>query len=173
MWMRLLRDLILVAVVLPPAHGAADDDAHKQPAHTIAADSGKPPPKLHISKQSLASLNDGRELAVEVNAGLIPRALLRHELGRGIGRFLREVRTEPAFAAKGFAGWRVLELYKNRPEIKVQTLRPGDVVQRVNGQSLERPEHLKQVWDSLANADKLVLDIVRNGQPSKLHYKIY
>jgi type II secretory pathway component PulC len=54
----------------------------------------------------------------------------------------------------------------------VQVLRPGDTVSRVNGRSVERPEEFKLVWDSLKGARELVLDIVREGHPSRLHYAI-
>ena len=129
-------------------------------------------PKLRISRRSLESLETEPKLALEINAGVISRATLRAELARGIGRFLRDVRTEPAFSRGRFVGWRVLELFPKRPEIRVQVLRPGDTVLRVNGRSVERPEEFKQVWDSLAEARELVLDIQRDTRASKLRYTI-
>lgn len=159
------------------AHAAAQPSPSEKPVRsstepkTPAAADGSVP-KLRLTRRSLDSLESQPKLAVEVNAGVISRATLRAELARGIGRFLRDVRTEPAFSHGHFVGWRVLELFPKRPEIRVQVLRPGDTVTRVNNQSVERPEDFKQVWDGLAKANELVLEIVRNGQASKLRYAI-
>jgi type II secretory pathway component PulC len=129
-------------------------------------------PKLRLTRRSLESLETEPKLALEVNAGVITRRTLQAELARGIGRFLRDVRTEPAFSRGRFVGWRVLELFPKRPEIKVQVLRPGDTVLRVNGHSVERPEEFKVVWDGLASASELVIEIQRDSRLSKLRYTI-
>lgn len=115
---------------------------------------------------------DGARGVESVAAGEIPRAALRAELERGIGRFLRQVRTKPAIVRGRFAGWRLVELFKKRPEIRVRRLRAGDTVTRVNGRSLERPEQLKYVWDSLATAPELVIEIERDSRRCQLHYAI-
>jgi len=111
-------------------------------------------------------------LGKDIQAGTIPRALLRSELDRGIGRFLQHVRVQAATSRGHFVGWKLVSLFAKRPEINVQVLRPGDILLRVNGESIERPEAFKAVWDSLADAKELVLEIERDGQPSTLHYAI-
>jgi hypothetical protein len=137
---------------------------------TPAADGGMP--KLRIVHKSMASLNVDPGLGLEVNAGTISREALRAELARGIPQFLRQVRAEPAFTRGRFVGWRVLELFPKRADIHVLVLRPGDTVLRVNGKSVEHPEDFKGIWDSLADARELVLDIERSTQKSKLRYTI-
>ena len=129
-------------------------------------------PQLRLNKRSLATLGVDDSLPPEVNAGVIPRAQFRAVLQAGIGRFLRQVRIEPALAGGRFIGWRVLELFRGQREVRVQVLRPGDTVLRVNGRSIERPEEFKAVWDSLPDARELVLEIKRGGRASKLHYGI-
>jgi len=164
-------------LLLSLAQAAAQQPPPSQPkpgrasASTPTAADGNVP-KLRLTRRSLDSLETEPKLGLEVNAGVITRAALRAELARGIGRFLRDVRTEPAFSRGRFVGWRVLELFPKRPEIRVQVLRPGDTVLRVNGRSVERPEDFKQVWDSLADARELVLDIQRDARASKLRYTI-
>jgi len=113
-----------------------------------------------------------RPLVREVNAGVISRADLKAQLALGIGRFLRQVRTEPAFANGKWMGWRLVTLFPNRSDMQDGVLRIGDTVTRVNGHSIERPEDFKSIWDSLANANQLLLDIERDGKPSKLRYTI-
>lgn len=111
-------------------------------------------------------------LGSDVQAGTIPRALLRAELDRGIGRFLQNVRVQAAVSHGHFAGWKLVSLFAKRPDVRVSVLQAGDVLLRVNGTSIERPEELKDVWDTLGDATEITLEIERNGQPSTLHYAI-
>lgn len=138
-----------VVLAAPAAEGAApvgDDDTLKLPV--------QPP------------------LAAEVNAGVIPRAALNVVLVQGIGRFLQNVRVERHMLNDRFAGWRILTLFPGQPYVHVAVLLPGDTVRRANGKSMEHPETFKAVWDGLATAKELVLDIERAGRPSKLRYTI-
>jgi hypothetical protein len=120
----------------------------------------------------LAKLPVEVPLAPEVNAGVIRRSELKAVLAQGIPRFLADVRTEPMLVSGRFSGWRILSLFERKPDMKVAVLRAGDTVQRANGQSIERPEAFKTIWDSLATANELVLDIDRAGRASKLRYTI-
>jgi type II secretory pathway component PulC len=113
-----------------------------------------------------------RPLSAEVNAGVIPRDALKAELANGIGRFLQQVRTQPVVSRGRFVGWRLMTLFPSRGDIHVSVLKPGDTVLRVNGQSVERPEEFKALWDSLASASQLVLEIERDGEASSLRYTI-
>lgn len=128
-------------------------------------------PELRLNPSTLASL-DAQPALPKIEAGVIPRVALQEELQRGIGAFLRHVRTKPAMQRGRFVGWRVLELFKKRPEIRVLGLRPGDTVVKVNGRSLERPEQLKLVWDGLLEASELIVEIERAGRRCELRYVI-
>lgn len=111
-------------------------------------------------------------LAPVVQVATISRTALRAELARGIGRFLQNVKIEAVLSHGHFIGWRILAVYSKRPDVHVQGIKAGDVLLRVNGVSVERPEDLKSVWDTLETAKELVLEIERDGQPSALHYAI-
>jgi type II secretory pathway component PulC len=113
-----------------------------------------------------------KKLATELNGGVIPRAALKAELDRGIGRFLQQVRAEPVISRGRFLGWRLMTLFPSRGDVRVQAIKPGDVVRRVNGQSVERPEDFKALWDSLATAPHLTLEIERDGESSTVRYTI-
>lgn len=145
------------------ATGPAPSDAAAQPED----DAPLPAPSADLEKLPVEA-----PLAAEVNAGVIPRGLLEAVLAQGISRFLQDVRTEPEIVKGRFAGWRILSLFPRRSDVHVAVLRPGDTVRRANGQSIERPEAFKSVWDSMATANELVLDIERAGRPSKLRYTI-
>lgn len=111
-------------------------------------------------------------LPIDVNAGTIPRALLHAELDRGIGRFLQHVKVKAQLEHHAFVGWKLVSLFQKRSDVQVKVLRAGDVVTHINGAPIERPEDFQAVWDTLRTAKELVLDIERDGQSSKLHYRI-
>lgn len=131
---------------------------------------GRPMPELRLDPRTLATLDE--PALPKVEAGVISRAALQVEVQRGIGAFLRQVRTKPALQRGRFVGWRVVELFKKRPEIRVLGLRAGDTVLKVNGRSLERPEQLKLVWDGLLGASELIVEIERAGRRCELRYVI-
>lgn len=136
---------------------------------TLPADEAMP--ELKVNPRTLASLDRAPTLP-KIEAGVIPRVVLQAEVQRGIGAFLRHVRTKPALSRGRFVGWRVIELFKKRPEIHVLGLQPGDTVVKVNGRSLERPEQLKLVWDGLLEASELIIEIERAGRRCELRYVI-
>jgi hypothetical protein len=130
-------------------------------------------PELRINPRTLASLDKPvSEQLPKIDGGAIPRVALSAELQRGIGAFLRQVRTKPAVQNGRFVGWRVLELFKKRPDVHVKGLRAGDTVLKINGRSIEQPEQFKLVWDSLSEAPELVIEIERQGRRCQLRYLI-
>ena len=128
--------------------------------------------KMYEAPRRSERLPVDEPLPLEMNAGVISRAVLQNELKSGIGRFLQQVRAEPNVTRGRFVGWRMVSLFANRSDIQVQVLRPGDTVVKVNGQSIERPEQFKALWDAMASATELVLDIQRDGRSSRLRYTI-
>jgi hypothetical protein len=144
----------------PPSVGA-------QPAPSPPSAAG---PALHVDPRTLAQLK--MPTAVPVEAGVITRAELQAELGRGVARFLRQVRTQPVLERGRFVGWRLISLFPQRPDIHVKALRAGDTVLRVNGRSLERPEELQALWDSLAQADELLIELRGEAGPRTLRFAI-
>jgi hypothetical protein len=102
-----------------------------------------------------------------VEAGEIPRPALLAVLSAGVGRFLQKVRAEPKLAGGRFVGWTLVDLWNPGT-----VLLPGDTVLRVNGQSIERPEQFKNVWDSLATESELVLLVERSGHTGQVRYRI-
>jgi hypothetical protein len=97
-----------------------------------------------------------------------PGHVLRPEVDRvlvqqGPPWILRRVMREETFAKDGrFAGWRITGLPE---EWRAIDLRPGDVVSRVNGKTLETPEEAWEAWKSVAGAKEIKLAVVRDGAP--------
>jgi S1-C subfamily serine protease len=98
--------------------------------------------------------------------GVIHRSELRRFIKLGPQRFIRQVSVRPAFHRKKFFGWRIIS-YRGPGAI-----RPGDVVMRVNGGLVERPDQFMAVWDTLERRKDLVVDLVREGRTITLRYPI-
>jgi hypothetical protein len=106
------------------------------------------------------------------DAGEIRRDTLMAVLAAGPGRFLQRVKVKKASDAQGrFAGWQIVQLFPGETDVS-SVIVPGDTLVRVNGQSVERPEQFKTVWDSLALSSELVLTVRRSGQQSDVRYRI-
>ncbi len=119
------------------------------------AKSPKPAPAAHSKATTTAP--PGHVLRPEVDHVLTQQ---------GPPWILRRVMREETFAKDGrFAGWRITGLPE---EWRAIDLRPGDVVSRVNGKTLETPEEAWDAWKSVAGAREIKLAIVRDGAPRDL-----
>jgi len=98
--------------------------------------------------------------------GGIARLQLKSYVRQGPHRFIQQVRVRPTFRGGRFFGWRI-QSYGGPGPVKT-----GDVVTRVNGKSLERPEQFMKVWENLVAEPELVVELVRSGQPVTLRYPI-
>ena len=102
--------------------------------------------------------------------GHLPRADVdRVVLANGPPWILSRVPVEEVIKDGKFVGWRVLGL---PPDWAALDLKPGDVVTRVNGMSLERPEDLWSAWTSLVVASDLKIAYEREGAPRELTFHI-
>lgn len=100
-----------------------------------------------------------------------PKRLERAEVERavadGLGQFLQHVSVEASVTDGVFQGFRILELRPPAAWAGVD-LREGDVVTRINGQPIERPEQAYAVFVGLKRADRVVVSYLRGGQPGEL-----
>jgi hypothetical protein len=107
-----------------------------------------------------------------VSTGAISRDELLPVLDGGLGRFLQNVETEPAFHKGSFVGFRIVSLFPGEPAFASLDLRPGDKVTRINGKPIERPEQAAAVWEDLRTASNLVVDYRREGEVHALRFAI-
>ncbi len=106
------------------------------------------------------------------STGVIVRGDLVKVLDAAPGRFLQHVETEPAFVGGRFRGWRLASFFPGDARFSGVDLRAGDVVLSVNGQSVEQPEQLMQVWESLRSEHAIVIAIERDGRARQLRFEI-
>jgi len=101
-----------------------------------------------------------------VQKGVIQRAELDGYLKRGPQQFIQLVQVRPTFRRGRFFGWRVVEYRGPGP------IRPGDIVVRINGRSMERPAQFMSVWNRLARETEVVVSLVRENRPVTLRFPI-
>lgn len=162
-----------------PFHYREADEPAAPPAAAPAPEAASEPAAEHAESETpgageaLGSLREAPPLPAELDAGAIARPELEAVLAQGIARFLQKVHTEPMRNAQGrFVGWRLLELFRDDPRGAEWVIRPGDVVVRVNGHSIERPEQFQNVWNSVATSSELVFSVLRGDQTSEIRYRI-
>jgi type II secretion system protein C len=106
------------------------------------------------------------------NAGpahALTRSTIRAAIGQGLGAFLQHVELDdkPVLVGGKFHGFRITALHDGSFWSGVD-LRPGDVVTRVNGLPIERPEQAQMAFESLGTAKELRVAYERDGEPLEL-----
>lgn len=96
---------------------------------------------------------------------VIDRGELNQLLGQGPARFIQRVAVRPVVSDGIFFGFQLLSLFPERDARSPLPIRVGDIVQTVNGMSIERPDQFMSIWASLAHANQLSVRIIRNGEP--------
>lgn len=95
---------------------------------------------------------------------VIKRSALDDALERGPSWFIRQVRVQPVLLGESFYGFRLRAIFPDYPEFAEDAIRAGDIVQRVNGMPIERPDQFMTAWESLAEASHLSVRVVRDGK---------
>jgi type II secretory pathway component PulC len=114
----------------------------------------------------------------EITSSPAPRALRREDVRRtvraGLGAFLQRIQLDehPVFENGRFKGFRIAALTGDPAFWNGVDLRPGDVVLRVNGKPIERPEQALAVFATLETAPELRVSIERGGNPRELVFPI-
>jgi hypothetical protein len=108
-------------------------------------------------------------------AHALRRSAVRDVVSAGLGRFLQRVDIDvdhPVFVAGKFHGFRIASLRGDPRFWRGVDLRPGDVVVKVNGFGIERPDDAMQAFSSLEVASELKVEYEREGQPRELRFEI-
>jgi len=120
--------------------------------------------------------------AMMVTATLPPGEIARSDYERVLqeppGAFLARISVEPTFRLRAagetqappqFLGWTVRRL---DPRFGPSALRRGDVIVKVDGRSVERPEQFAEAWRAARGQSQLTIDVVRDGKPQQLVWRI-
>jgi hypothetical protein len=134
-----------------------------RPAPERAAPAPTPPPTAAPAPSPVAS---------EEGEHTVLRNDVLDILDRGIPWFLRQIDTEPELDRGAFVGFRLTAFFANDTRFRAVDLVPGDVVLRVNGLPIERPEHAYRIWQELRVASEIRVEYLRAGQPRQIDYAI-
>jgi hypothetical protein len=102
----------------------------------------------------------------------IERGVIEQALKHGPAWFIAQVAVDPVVVRGTFYGFRVLSLFPDHSEFNDTSIQRGDIVQRVNGMPIERPEQFMVAWSSLRSMRHLTIRVIRNGQPLQLTWRI-
>ena len=102
-----------------------------------------------------------------VKRGLVRRSALVRLIDAGLPRWMQGVEGDRALANHRFQGWLIKSIYPGDPCYQDIDLHQGDVVQKVNGKSIEKPEQAFDVAQSLKTATAIVVEFLREGKPQR------
>lgn len=157
--MRIVLTFACIAPLLAPA-GCGGGNKASPPAQNPAPTA--PAPRRSATTKAEAPAPPGH----------LPRAAVLATLSRGLGAFLGRLDTEPVVDSGHFRGWRIVRVADRDPMWQGVDLGPGDVVTRVNGKPIERPEQALNAFQGLAIDPQLRVAYERNGKPREIVYVI-
>jgi S1-C subfamily serine protease len=100
--------------------------------------------------------------------GVVKRTALVRVINAGMARWLQGVDGDRALGNHRFQGWVIKRLHPADPCYREVDLRSGDVVQRVNGKSIEKPDQAFEVFESLRTAPAVAVEYLRDGKPRQV-----
>lgn len=104
---------------------------------------------------------------------VLTRQVLVDAAARGMGHFLSQVDVSPVVEGGRFVGFRLNSaLHLRRWRRAGADLLPGDVILRVNGQPIDRPERAVGCLAALREATELRVDLLRRGQPVSVRVEV-
>jgi hypothetical protein len=91
----------------------------------------------------------------------------------GLGAFLQRISVIDIQERGHFRGFRIERLQGNKAFWEGVDLKPGDIVSRVNGESIGHYDQAYAVWQSLATAPEIVISYERAGEQRQLKFVIH
>ena len=156
-----------------PSRGRTTTDSRPAaPRPDVKNEAAPSPPSAAVTAGSPGSPKPAEAggATPEATARAIPGAISRARLQRihraGPQVFIQKIRVRPTFRRGRFFGWRVLAYSGPGP------VRRGDIVMRVNGRQVERPDQFMRVWEQIPRREELVVEMLRAGRRVTLRYPI-
>lgn len=107
--------------------------------------------------------------------GSVRRSTLREVLAAGPGALLQHIELEdnPVLRGGKFHGFRVAALRGDPTFWDGVDLQPGDVVTKVNGRGVEKPQDAFEAFRGLETAREIRVDYERAGEARTLRYDVF
>lgn len=102
----------------------------------------------------------------------VTSAKMRAVLDAGPGVILSALEVKPTFAQRRFTGWEIIRFMPCETRFDGIDIRPGDVIGRVNGRELARPEHLADLWAQLRWVQTVLIEVKRQSGDFYLRFEV-
>lgn len=157
---RLLTHAALLGVGLAASLVSAGcgAEAHQRARPSAPASQQKPSPDDEAGKEDES-----------VPAGSIARSRVDAVLRQGPPWLLSHVEVEEVLRKGAFIGWRVVAM---PVDWEGGGIKPGDIVTRVNGVGLEKPDDFFSAWTTVADAKEIRVAYERDGKSDELSMPI-
>ncbi len=150
------------------ATSAACGGGQARPDYGVPDGENDPAAERLLAGEERAATRTGTDAPATEAPGTLTRKALDETLAAGPGAFLGKVRVRAVAEKSVFRGWVIVALW---PGADVE-LAPGDVVKRLNGRTLERPDDVSALWDTLRQAREIVVEYERGGEPRVLRVPV-
>jgi type II secretory pathway component PulC len=150
---------------------AACGGARREESRVSANESS---PAASGDEHVVASANEASAApAIARPPGPLTRAEIEALLSRGLGTFLARIDVSPVLDGSRFVGFR-LDRADDLAEWNASgaDIHLGDVILRVNGIRIERPEQALWAFERLRIAPAIEVELVRNGSPRTIRSPI-
>ncbi len=156
-----------MAIVIVPACGAAQTER----AEPLVAIPGEQP--VGSSGEGARSEAASESTSSPRPSGPLTREEAERLVARGLGPFLARIVVSPVLAAGRFVGFR-LDRAADLADWQAAgaDIRLGDVILRVNGVRIERPEQGLWAFEQLRIVPAIDVELLRNGTPVRLRSPI-
>ena len=91
---------------------------------------------------------------------VIPRYIIEAVQAEGPGRLLQRVPVRPFRAQGQFMGFQIVDLFPGE-NIRTNHIQAGDVVTRINGRRVDRPEQFMRLFQDLHMWETLEIELLR------------
>jgi len=85
---------------------------------------------------------------------------------------MQQIEVRPVVHKERFFGFQILNLFPGRPASTPLALKVGDIIRRVNGQSIERPDQYMTLWEANRFATSLTVEILRDRRHLEITWAV-
>ena len=133
--------LSLLGCASRPLEAIDDVPEAPTPIHYAPEKRGQVTPKLPISP-------------------VIPRYVIEADQAEGPGRLLQRVPVRPFRSQGQFMGFQIVDLFPGE-NIHTTHILPGDIVTRINGRRVDRPEQFMRLFQDLHQWESIEIELLR------------
>lgn len=102
----------------------------------------------------------------------VTRSRVQTLIEQGPAYILQAVSVEPARTDGEFVGYEIVGMTEAARRVANPQLSVGDVIESINGTTIERPDDYVSTWKELNRVDRVVIDFRRDGESKRAVWTI-